>query len=252
MALKAVLDSLDNVPDSLKTEYKKGEDGKFYLDIDELDSHTGVGALKRAKEHEKQARKDADTALGALQAQFNTLKGERDTLEEKVNGYARGTLPKADVDTLEQSWKDKLTRRETELTATIDGLTSQVNTMLVDNVAQSLAADLSDFPEVLLPHVSKRLATDTVDGKLVTRVLDAEGKKSALTVAELRAEMLQDKRFAGILKGSHASGSGANGGSGGGGATKKLSDYTESERRELATKQPAVFAKLVEDARTGK
>lgn len=236
MALKAIIESLDGLSDNIKSEYKQGEDGKYYLDVDGIDSHPDIGALKRAKDHEKSARQKADKALQDIQDQITALTEERD-------GLLKGAIPKGDVDRLESSWKQKLATREKELNDQINSMSTHLNTMLVDNVAQTMASKISKSPELILPHIKSRLAAEFVDGKPTTRVLDGEGKPSAMSVADLEKEMFTNPTFAPIIIGSKASGSGASGGSGGSGAPGKL-DYSKATPKEIAahikqTKQAA-------------
>lgn len=226
MALKAILESLDGLPDAIKSEYKKGDDGKFHLDVEDLDNHPTLGALKRAKDYEKSARQKLEKQLQELQDQLTNLAEERD-------GLLKGAIPKGDVDKLEGSWKQKLAAREKELSEQINSLTNHLNTMLVDNVAQSLATKISKVPELMLPHIKARLKAEFVDGKPTTRVLDKDGNPSALTVADLEKELFTNPTFAPIIIGSKASGSGAEGGHGGSGAPSKI-DYTKASPKEIA------------------
>ena len=226
MALKAILESLDGLPDAVKSEYKKGDDGKFHLDVEGIDDHPGVGALKRAKDYEKSERQKVAKQLSDLQAQLDALTDERD-------GLLKGAIPKDDVDKLEGSWKQKLATREKELSDQINGLTNHLNTMLVDNVAHGLASKISKSPELMLPHIKSRLKAEFVDGKPTTRVLDKDGNVSALTVSDLEKELFTNPTFAPIIIGSKASGSGAEGGHGGSGAPSKI-DYSTASPKEIA------------------
>src|SRR5574343_351846 len=200
MALKAILESLDGLPDAIKSEYKKGEDS---------------GALKRAKDYEKSARQKVEKELADTKAQLEALTEERDNI-------LKGAIPKGDVEKLEGSLKQKREKREKELTDQLNAMNGSLQTMLVDNVAQGLASKLSTSPELILPHIKSRLKAELVDGKPTTRVLDKEGNISALGINELEAEMVSNPAFAPIIIGSKASGSGAGGGQGGSGAPSKL------------------------------
>lgn len=225
MALKAILESLDGLSDEIKSEYKKGDDGKFHLDVEGLDDHPGVGALKRAKDYEKAERQKLAKQLSDLQARLDALTEERD-------GILKGAIPKSDVEKLENSYKEKLARREKELSDQISALTSNLQTMLVDNVAQSIASKISTAPELILPHIKARLKAEFNEGKAVTRVLDKDGNPSALSIEDLEKEMVANPVFAPIIIGSKASGSGAEGGRSGSGAPSKL-DYAKASPKEI-------------------
>lgn len=211
MAIKRLIDAaaFAALNATLQVEYKKQDDGSFVLDLTDYESPQ---KLLDAKNHEKTARQAAEKAARELQASLDSLTEERD-------GLLRGAIPKADVEKLEGSWKTKLAAREKELTAQIDAANGTLQTLLVDNVAQSMASEISTAPAVLLPHIQKRLKTEkNAEGKFETKVLDKDGKPSALTVAELKEEFRLHPDFKAIITASRASGGGAGGGGGGGGA----------------------------------
>lgn len=156
-----------------------------------------------------------------LEAKVNELLGEKKSEAEKRRAAELAAQQAADekarsagdVTALENSWRQKLTEQEQRFQSEIQGLTGSLNTLLVDNVANSLAASLAgEAAPVMLPHIKSRLAVEMQDGKPVTRVLDASGKPSALTVDELGAEFTGNKAFAGVIIGSKASGTGGAGG----------------------------------------
>jgi hypothetical protein len=112
---------------------------------------------------------------------------------------------------------------------------AQLQTVLVDNVAQTLAAEIFVSPVVGLPHIQKRLKAErNSDGKFETRVLDDNGSPSAMTVADLKKNLLANKDFAPILIGSKGSGGGANRNNGSGGAATNRIDFTKSPKEIAA------------------
>jgi hypothetical protein len=82
-----------------------------------------------------------------------------------------------------------------------------------------------------LPHIERRLSVEQRDGKPVVVVLDQQGKLSAATLDELKAEFANDTAFAPLIAGSKASGGGAGGAGGGGGAAKGNIGGTKEERQ---------------------
>jgi hypothetical protein len=93
--------------------------------------------------------------------------------------------------------------------------------------------------KALLPHIERRLSVEQRDGKPVVVVLDAQGKLSAATLDELKAEIANDAAFAPLIAGSKASGGGAGGAGGGGGAPKGKIGGNKAERTEaIASKFP--------------
>jgi hypothetical protein len=141
-----------------------------------------------------------------------------------------------DVESLEKSWREKLETAQSESKAEIDRLNGSLKTIMVDNVATTIANEiaLQGSANVLLPHIRSRLAVDYVDGNPITRVLGPDGKPSAATLDELKAEFAANDAFAPIIAGSKASGGGAGGSNSGRAASKglKRSEMTSVQKRE--------------------
>lgn len=227
MAVKAFLASLDGVSDALKSEYKQGTDGKYYLDLEGVDDHPAVGALKRAKDREHEGRLEAEKQATAHKTRLSEL-------ETEVEQRLKGTLPKENVDALEKSWGKKLTDKDNELAQTRAQFGSVIQKLTVDSEAMKLASGLArtekEIP-LLLPHIAKRLSVevDTTKAEASIRVLDENGKPTATSLKELREEFIANPTFAAVIVGSKASGGGANGGSQGSGAPGPKVDLTKSD-----------------------
>ena len=234
MKYKLTKAQYDELSDDLKKEYQEN-DGEYVLNVE---GGEDTGALKRAKDHEKERRKQAEDKARQLEDQLNSTKEELESLQN-----SKGDGEK-DVAKLEAKWKKKLEDRERELGEKSSALEKELNTLLVDNVADRLAADLSDSPAVLRPHIKSRLTVERVDGKAVTRIKDADGELSPMTLDELKSEFQSNNDFASVIRGSKGSGSGAGGGQGGNGgqgsggkkpdfakaSTKEVADYLKSQK----------------------
>ena len=225
--LKMQLDNLDGLDESLHGFYEE-RDGKFHLN---LDGYEDPAALKRAKDYEKDARKKAEKDLKDLREEFDQFR------EEMANNNDDKSRKKGDVAALEQSYKDKIEKLKADHQKELDGRDTTISKLLVDNVADTMAAELSDSPELLSDIIRKRLKAENGE----TRVLDANGELSATTVDELREEFRSNKKYAPIIRGSQANGGGSGGGGKGGGATKSFKDMSEKERTELARSNPAEY-----------
>lgn len=226
MALKKKLTKEEHskLPDHLKAEYIEDGDG-FRLDI-EGDEDTG--ALKRAKDREAQLRREAETKLREAQEQLDAL----------GNDDAR---KKGDIATLEKSWQKKLDDSKAEYESKLGKLTSHTKTQLVDNVAQQIASKISNAPALLLPHIKARLAADFEGDAPVTRILDKDGKPSAMTVEELAAEFVANKDFSAIITASKASGGAGKPSNSNGGGAPNNSD----KPADLASMNPAQLAEHI-------
>lgn len=231
--LKFEIDTLEGIPEALQAEYTKGEDGKFRL---------GVEGLPQPKVDDTSGLKKK---VDELLAEKKKADSERKKAEDAARAAAEDAAKKTgDVTALEKSWQEKLANREAELLGENKRLDGSLRDVLVESVAKGLAGDLAipGSANVLLPHVRARLAVDYVDGRPVTRVLDAMGKPSAATLEELKIEFAATPAFAPILAGTKASGGGAAGAGRGGAGVKSV---TRSEFEALDPNKRMEYAKLV-------
>lgn len=231
MKRKLTQEEFDALSDAIKALYKKNGD-HYLLELED----DPADELRRAKEREAQARKDAEKELEAARKKLADIEGD--------DARKRG-----DIATLEKSWNEKLKKQEDDAAAIIAKYRARTEKSLISDVAAQLAAKLApNAVKILLPHIRARLTVDHDADEPVTRVLDENGKLSALTVADLEKEFRTNADFAAIIVGSNASGSGATGNKGGG-APKKLSEMNDKERIELYRSNPDEFRRL-KDAET--
>jgi len=238
---KAEYDALNA---ALKVEYKA--DGENFV-LDVVGGIEDPGELRRAKQREVEARKLADTENTTLKTKLTDLQGKHDQL----------LAAKGDIATLESSWQSKLDaakhEHETKFTTEITKRDRFIESTLVDSVANAMAAELSgENSIVLLPHIKARLKAELTGDTPLTRVLDKDGKVSALSVEDLKKEFAGDKRYAPIIIASKASGGGAAGGGKGnnGGAgnpgNKKFKELNDQERTDWYKRDPAGFQQAAE------
>lgn len=235
MALKAKLDktAFDALPAHFKTEYKQDGDS-YVLDVEETDSLPGVISMKdamtRAKANEVTEHNKTKTKLTAAEARVAELEEGDKT---RTN----------DTKAIEDRWKAKVKSAEDDGAAKVTAREKQLGELLVDNEALRIANEISSEPDVILPHIQKRLRADLTGEKPVTVVLDEKGEPSTKNVDDLKKEFLANKKFAAILVASKASGSGARQGNGGGSAPKDkpFKDLTTKERTDWAQSDPDGF-----------
>ena len=222
MGLKYLLDTLDGLDDSVKSLYTE-KDGKFVLGIEGLPQPEDVSGLKSKVQELLDEKKAADKARKDAEDQAR--------LEREENARKSGN-----VEELEKSWSEKYNRREAELNGTLEQerstLSNQIRDLTVGRTATDIASALAipGSAKALLPHIERRLSVEQRDGKPVVVVLDQQGKLSAATLDELKAEFANDVAFAPLIAGSKASGGGAGGAGGGGGAPKGNIGGTKAER----------------------
>lgn len=231
MALTRVLKTLDGLAADVAKEYKE-VDGQFVLDITGDD----LQPLINAKNHVKEELATTKTKLA---------KAEQDLLDIR-----KGVIPKEDLEAIENSYKQKLTDAETAKTASEKTLTKRLNQATIKAQAQAIAASMSDAPHLMLPYIERRLSVEFDDNDTaIIRVKGADGKASALTLDDLKKELVANPELAPIIRGSKGTGGGANATttnpSNPGGAGKKLKDMSEKERVDLFRSNRAEFDRLV-------
>ena len=229
--LKFQLDTLDGVDDTVRALYTE-KDGKFVLGIEGLPQPEDVSGLKSKVQELLDEKKAADKARKDAEDQAR--------LEREENARKSGN-----VEELERSWTEKFNRREAELNGMLEQergtLSTQIRDLTVGRTATDIASALAipGSAKALLPHIERRLSVEQRDGKPVVVVLDQQGKLSAATLDELKAEFANDTAFAPLIAGSKASGGGAAGAGGGGGAPKGNIGGTKTERTAaIASKYP--------------
>ena len=229
--LKFQLDTLEGVDEAVRALYTE-KDGKFVLGIEGLPQQEDVSGLKAKVDEllgeKKMAEKKAREAEEAARL-------EREEAARKSGN----------VEELERSWSEKYNRREAELNGTLEQerstLSGQIRDLTVGRTATDIASALAvqGSAKALLPHIERRLSVEQREGKPVVVVLDAQGKLSAATLDELKAEIANDAAFAPLIAGSKASGGGAGGAGGGGGAAKgKIGGTKEERQAAIASRFP--------------
>ena len=147
------------------------------------------------------------------------------------------------LEAIENSWKEKLALRETELTSQLSQAQAKNYELTVGRQAQELAGELAkpNAQRLLAKEIKERLTLDE-NGNI--RVLDLQGKPSALTIDELKAQLRADPTYQDIIIINNSSGGGATGGGNGGGAAKNPKEMTEQERIDLYNRDPVLFKQL--------
>lgn len=237
-------EAFDELPEAFQALYtKNGEEYTLSLEDDnggEDDSAAELERLRTKLSIEREHRKNAEKERDRLRQEERER--ERENLKQKDDA-ARNA---GDIEALDKSWKARLEAREAELNGEIEKLQSAMQRLLVDNVAQGIASRLTDADsqELLIPFIAQRLKVEFEGDEPKTRVVDAEGKLSALTIQDLEKEIAGDKRFARVIIAGKGSGGGGRGNQDTGGAPdKKPSEMTEQELIDWQKRDPAGFRK---------
>jgi hypothetical protein len=230
MGLKYQLDTLDGVDDGVRALYTE-KDGKFVLGIEGLPPQEDVSGLKSKVEELLSEKKLAEKKAREAEELART---EREEAARKSGN----------VEELEKSWSEKYNRLQSELTGQLDqergALSNQIRDLTVGRTATDIASALAipGSAKALLPHIERRLSVEQRDGKPVVVVLDQQGKLSASTLDELKAEFANDVAFAPLIAGSKATGGGAPGGQGGGAAKGNIGGTKTERTAAIASRFP--------------
>ena len=226
------VESVDELPDSVQELYEKTDDG-FQLKVN--------GLPEPEKEDVSGLKRKVDELLTESK---NAKKKAREASEQAEQAKVDAAKKGNDTEALDNSWKEKYSNREVELQDQINNLTKTVVGLTSGQTATNIASEIAiqGSAAVLLPHIEKRLRTETRDGgQPQTIVLDENGQPSALTIEDLKKEFQNNASFAPLIVGTKANGAGRTGGKDSGGAANQ--QITRSDFDALSQYERSNYAK---------
>lgn len=230
MALKAIVDAVDDLDSGLQEHYKKDEkSGKFVLDLEGFDGMPQVKRLKdEAAQHRIKAR-DAEAKFepfSKLGKTYDELQADLDRIPE-LEAAAKGKLDQAQIDQLVETRikgklapiereRDQLKGAIAERDAKIGEYTAAEVKRKVNNAVTKAARD-AKVQDVALEDIElygERLFEVQEDGSVVTK--DNVGVTPGLSPKQWLEDM-QSKRphWWGTTAGGGAAGNRGGGGAGG-------------------------------------
>jgi hypothetical protein len=191
MALKFKIGATayEALPTDVKKEYKQvGSD--YQLD---LDGYEDPDALKRAKDHEKEAARQAKAEAAAEKQRAD--KAEKEARELRDAGKSVDDAVKAKETEWQAKYDKDIAERDTKLT----GLTTATINNHRKSIADTLANKISTSPELLGPRLMDRIEVeiDPATNTPKAFILDAAGKRTAGTVDDLEKEALKNPAYEG-------------------------------------------------------
>ena len=227
------VDSLTGLDESLHSLYEE-KDGAYFLKVSGVVPESDIDGLKASRDALLAEKKEQQRL--AQEAEAEKLRIEREALEEAAR-------QKGDWQALEDSYKAKLAEKETEFSTQAETLRKQVYKLTVGDQALKLASEISKSHAIgiMTPFIEQRL---TLDENNNVRVLDLQGKPSAMTIDDLKQEFKANAMFQDIVVANNSSGGGATGGGQGGGAAKNPKEMTEQERIDLYNRDLVLFKQL--------
>lgn len=256
MSLKAIVETIDVVPEAARGFYKESE-GKFVLDVESVDGFAleDVSGLKSTLGKEMTLRKKLEKDV----LKFRDIDPDKareaiSKLEELGNVDPSKDADKIVSERLEAAKRQLLAKHGEEL-QTRDGrigaLTKTVEGLLIDQAATVALAEAKGSVELLLPHVQRHTRVrEDANGKFVVEVVDKDGnarignaKGDPMTISDLVQEMRKSDAFGRAFDGSGASGSGTqptnpgNPANPAGGVPKTWAECTTPEQKAAFLKQ---------------
>jgi len=243
MALKAVLDNIDDAPEAVRDHYTEQE-GKYVLTVEPVGGYAleDVSGLKSALGKERTAREtlerdvvrykdiDPDKARTAL-AELEELKKIDPASEADKIANTKFEAAKSQLLEKHQGEVGQRDDRIKFLTGTVDDLVRQQR-------ATAAIAEAKGSVDLLLPHVLKYTRTVEKEGRFAVDVVDADGnvrisnaKGDPMSIKDLVAEMRQTETFSRAFDGEGHSGTGKTHDNPGGGTRKGDFGGSKEERQ---------------------
>ena len=225
------LESLENIDETLQGLYEQTDTG-YQLKV--------TGIPEPEKEDLSGLKNKVDELLREKKAASQKA---REAAEEADAARLEAAKKGNDTEALDKSWQEKFNAREVELKKELDELSGTLVKLTSGQTATKIAAEIAvqGSADVLLPHLEKRLKTEFREGSPVTVVLDKDGKPSAMSIDELKAEFQNSAAFAPLIVGTKANGAGRTGGNESSGAG--VNEVSRSEFDRMNQAQRANFAK---------
>lgn len=229
MALPAKVDTLDDVPESVRGEYHE-QDGVFILDVGNLDEHPGVANLSKALKSERKLLQEAKASLKSARAagdpeEIAAKLARLDELEAKAGAGDPADLA---VKKAREKWQAEAESDRKKLEAERDDLRQRYRKVALGDRLKSLvlAADpLTKLVDDIVTLTGRHFDLDE-DGRMV--VVDSDGTPSSLT-PEKWMERYREERPE-LFKAKSGSGTGTPKGVGSGdrGAAKTIAAGDET------------------------
>jgi hypothetical protein len=232
MALDAIRDSIDDLPDPIREHYAAGTGdlaGKFVLSVTKVGGMelSDTASLLQGIARERTAAKDLREKLSGFGD--ITSKQAREALEKAKGAKDWGDREKQLIQ-IHQDEKGRLQKK-------VDTITGQLKESLVRSRAQSAIQEANGNVNLLLPFVEQRVKiTETTSGRHVAEVLDDEGraridaKGDPVSISSLVEEMKTQEVYAPLFSGAGARGAGSQGSEGAGGAGGRVVISREDSR----------------------
>lgn len=227
--LKYEIESTEGLDENIAGLYQKSDDGKFRLAVDGLED---TSALKRARDHEKEQRFEAQRKAAEVEKQLQEL---QDQIEQQKNDNLKkgGKFEELEA-RLEKKRAEEMAAMEAKYKAEIEARDEGLKKSTKASVVDSIASDIGKNPKALRPHLESRIQIEVENGVAKTIFLDDTGNPSELTKERFVQEFSKTDYLSDLIIGSKGSGGGASGSGDGGGASSdsKKIDLTKATAKQ--------------------
>lgn len=261
MALKVMLDNLDDVDETLKSQYQQ-VDGKYVLDLDDsVKSHPKISALNSAFDRQKAVNTDLKNKLTEAETKIEEFPADFDPVEYEALKASTGDKPDLDeirrvaneqAEAKAQRKIDKANDERDAAQTSHDAATGKLNSRIIDGDLTSLLIEAGVDPENLTVAKAalrgmNKFTVEEADGKDVAMVEGQYGPTSIKEFIKEWAEGPHAKPFIPDASGGNSSG---NGGKGGTGTTNPWGKDTKNVTRqgELISKEPEKAKRMMQEA----
>jgi len=218
MALKAILDNLDDLADDIAKEYKTRDDGKFVLDVTSVDGLelAEVTKLQSALSKERENAREAAEKLKVFEG-LDPAKS-RDALKkvEEMASWTPEQKVKEQIEAMKAQILEAHGNEKVKLEEKVERLTKSLEDAMIVSVATQTLAEQKGSVRLLMPHIRQQTRLRDADGRLIVEVLGSDGTPRltgtdghAMSIGELVTEMKSQDDFASAFEGTGATGTGA-------------------------------------------
>ena len=225
----------EQVPDFLKDDYEK--DGESFV-------HKGLKKVKQTANtlDEKSKQTAKELAEYKEQEQSRITAAEQKAYDKAI---ADGNIEAITARHNEQIEHTKLSAFEAGKAEAQTEFATQQSKAKGDNIALKLASDVG-VDEFAVDMLQRELrGRIEVDGETIT-FLDASGRATTLTQSEFKTDILNNPRYARLLKSdmSTSGGGKADGSTSGSATNKKFGDYSGAELIAIKNQNPTEYERL--------
>lgn len=234
MTLRAVVASLEDIPEAVREEYKEGDDGRFYLQVHGVDEMPAVRGLKQNKTdllREKKELQEQLDAIGMTPEEIAELKERAESAGDEDVEAVRNEL-QGKIDSVQKKAKEEIEAAQRKA----DDAVAAAENYFIESTVNEALSEHEGNPKLLSHVLRDQIKAERVEGdngrmKFRAVVLGEDGQpriKSSsgdpFTPSDLAAEFREKPDYAGAFKGTGNVGSGTEPTGGGGPAgSKKVS-----------------------------